>query len=168
VGCVHGLRQHDAWLCEQIFLRLARSFPKEEFDILDLVTKCAVVPKFELDGDLLAQHAAYLNAQKETQLARCGLTDRVSLMSNDKFAEALRSLGVEPETKTSPATGLQTYAFAKSDPFMIALSEHDDERVQALAAARIGHKSTLEQTRTEKLLRISKLQWPEGVYDGVV
>jgi hypothetical protein len=86
----------------------------------------------------------------------------MSLMSNDKFAEALRSLGVEPETKTSPATGLQTYAFAKSDPFMIALSEHEDERVQALAAARIGHKSTLEQTRTEKLLRISKLQWPEG------
>jgi DNA polymerase III epsilon subunit-like protein len=163
--------RHDAWLCEQVFLRLAPSFPKEEFDILDLVTKCAVVPKFELDSKLLAQHAAYLNAQKETQLARCGLTDRVSLMSNDKFAEALRSLGVEPETKTSPATGNQTYAFAKSDPFMIALSEHEDERVQALAAARIGHKSTLEQTRTEKLLRISKLPWyvagsPSGAHFG--
>jgi hypothetical protein len=60
----------------------------------------------------------------------------MSLMSNDKFAEALRSLGVEPETKTSPATGAQTYAFAKSDPFMIALDEHPDLRVQALAGAR--------------------------------
>jgi hypothetical protein len=152
--------KHDAWLCEQIFLRLARSFPRDEFDILDLVTKCAIVPTFELDSGLLAQHAAYLEAQKQALLARCGLTDRMALLSNDKFAEVLRLFGVEPETKTSPITGKQTYAFAKSDPFMISLLSHEDERVQALAAARVGHKSTLEQTRTEKLLRISRLQWP--------
>jgi hypothetical protein len=152
--------KHDAWLTEQIFLRLAPSFPKEEFRLVDMITRCASEPRFVLDQSLLAQHAAMLEGQKQALLARCGLTDRFSLMSNDKFAEALRALGVEPETKTSPATGLQTYAFAKSDPFMISLTEHDDARVQALAEARVGHKSTLEQTRTEKLLRISQLQWP--------
>jgi hypothetical protein len=45
---------------------------------------------------------------------------------------------------------------------MIALDEHPDHRVQALAAARVGHKSTIEQTRTARLLKISLLQWPDG------
>jgi hypothetical protein len=153
---------HDAWLCEQIFLKLAPQFPRDEFAIFDLVAKCAVVPRFTLNADLLAQHAAYIEAQKQGLLARCGLADRMSLMSNDKFAGALRTLGIEPPLKTSPATGQQTYAFAKSDPAMIELAEHPDERVQALVAARVGHKSTIEQTRTEKLLRIALLQWPDG------
>jgi hypothetical protein len=154
--------KHDAWLCEQIYLRLLPDFPREELEIFDLVTKCAVVPKFQLDADLLAQHAAMLEAQKQALLARCGLTDRLSLMSNEKFAEALRVLGVDPPMKTSPTTGELTYAFAKSDPDMIELSESDDVRVQALVAARIGHKSTIEQTRTDKLLRIAQLEWPNG------
>ncbi len=153
--------KHDAWLCEQIFLKLLPQFPKEELAIHDMVVKCAVVPKFKLDADLLAMHASYIEAQKQGLLARCGLADRMSLMSNEKFAEALRTLGIDPPMKTSPATGGMTYAFAKSDPQMIELAEHDDERVQALVAARVGHKSTIEQTRTEKLLRISRLEWPD-------
>jgi DNA polymerase III epsilon subunit-like protein len=152
---------HDAWLCEQIFLKLAAQFPKDEYAIHDMVVKCAVVPKFKLDADLLAMHASYIEAQKQGLLARCGLADRMSLMSNEKFAEALRTLGVEPPTKPSPATGLTTYAFAKSDPGMIELAEHENENVQALVAARVGHKSTIEQTRTEKLLRIAQLEWPD-------
>lgn len=153
---------HDAWLCERIFQMLAPRFPRDEFAIFDMVAKCAVVPKFKLDATLLAEHAQYIEAQKEGLLSRCGLADRMSLMSNDKFAEALRVLGVEPPLKTSPATRKQTYAFAKSDPAMIDLAEHPDERVQALVAARIGHKSTIEQTRTGKLLRIAQLTWPNG------
>jgi len=34
--------------------------------------------------------------------------------------------------------------------------EHDDERVQALVAARIGTKSTLEETRTERFIGIAE------------
>jgi hypothetical protein len=154
--------KHDAWLCEQIFLKLLPQFPKEELAIHDMVAKCAVVPKFKLDTELLAVHAAYIEAQKQGLLARCGMTDRMALMSNEKFAEALRTLGVEPPTKPSPATGLTSYAFAKSDPAMIELAEHENPDVQALVAARIGHKSTIEQTRTEKLLRIANLDWPDG------
>jgi hypothetical protein len=97
--------KHDAWLCEQIFLKLLPQFPKEELAIHDMVAKCAVVPKFKLDTELLAVHAAYIEAQKQGLLDRCGMTDRMALMSNEKFAEALRTLGVEPPTKPSPATG---------------------------------------------------------------
>jgi DNA polymerase len=77
-------------------------------------------------------------------------------MSNPKFAEVLRNLGVEPPMKISPATGKETYAFGKTDIGFKALLEHDDERVQAVVSARFGIKSTLEETRTESFIKISE------------
>jgi DNA polymerase len=76
-------------------------------------------------------------------------------MSNPKFAELLISLGVEPPMKESPANGKQTYAFAKSDEGFKELAQHPDERVQALVSARLGTKSTLEETRTQRFINIS-------------
>lgn len=149
--------KHDAYLCEQIFLRLAKVFPREEYAVMDMVIRCAVLPRFELDVDLLAQHKADIERQKEELLWRCGLSDRKDLMSNEKFAQALRALGIEPPMKSSPTTGLDTYAFAKSDPAMIDLADHPSPQVQALVAARVGHKSTLEETRTQRLLNIALL-----------
>jgi DNA polymerase len=46
-------------------------------------------------------------------------------------------------------------ALAKSDEGFKALLEHEDVRVQALCAARIGTKSTLEETRTQRFIDIS-------------
>ena len=69
-----------------------------------------------------------------------------------QFAEALRQLGVEPPTKISPTTGKETWAFAKTDEAFKALEDHPDEDVQALVAARLGLKSTIEETRTETLI----------------
>ena len=63
--------------------------------------------------------------------------------------------------KVSLATGLETFAFAKTDAEFIELEEHESPDVQALVAARIGHKSTLEETRTGRFLTISHLQWPQ-------
>jgi DNA polymerase I-like protein with 3'-5' exonuclease and polymerase domains len=57
--------------------------------------------------------------------------------------------------KESPANGKQTFAFAKNDEGFKALAEHPDERVQALVSARMGTKSTLEETRTQRFIDIS-------------
>jgi DNA polymerase I-like protein with 3'-5' exonuclease and polymerase domains len=76
------------------------------------------------------------------------------------MAELLTSLGVDPPTKISPATQQETYAFAKTDEEFKALLDHDDPLVQALVAARMGHKSTLEETRTERFINISRLHFP--------
>jgi DNA polymerase len=76
-------------------------------------------------------------------------------MSNNKFAQKLIELGVEPPMKVSPTTGKDTLALAKSDEGFKALAEHPDLRVQALVAARLGNKTTLEETRTERLLGIA-------------
>lgn len=66
----------------------------------------------------------------------------------------LRSLGVEPPTKISARTGKEAYAFAKSDEAFKALLEHESPDVQAVVAARLGVKTTLEETRTERFIRI--------------
>jgi DNA polymerase len=76
-------------------------------------------------------------------------------MSNDKFATVLRSFNVDPPLKLSPTTGREAYAFAKTDDGMKALLDHPDVRVQALVAARLGNKTTLEETRTERFIGMS-------------
>lgn len=74
------------------------------------------------------------------------------LRSDAKFADLLRRLGVEPPTKTSPTTGKQTYAFAKTDEALTALLEHADPVVVAAVQTRLSTKTSIEETRTETLL----------------
>lgn len=151
---------HDNVLCAEIYRRLIGThFPLQQLAWMDMVLRCAIEPAFCLDRGVLAQHLAEIRAKKEALLQQAGAT-KDSLMSNDSFAEKLRALGIDPPTKTSLTTGKQIYAFAKTDFAMLELAEHDDPDVQALIAARMGHKSTLEETRTERFIKISNLQWP--------
>jgi DNA polymerase len=67
----------------------------------------------------------------------------------------LEALGVPAPKKISPTTGKETLALAKNDEEFKALAEHPDVRVQALVAARLGTKSTLEETRTQRFIGIA-------------
>lgn len=147
----------DAALCAGIFDRLIPIFPCSEQKLMDLVLRCAVQPRFQMDQQMLAQHIVDLADSKQKLLDDSGMTID-QLMSADKFKAALEGLGVTVEYKVSP-TGRQVPAFAKTDAFMAELQEHPDPRVQALVAARLGHKSTLEETRSIKLLSVAKLPW---------
>ncbi|MGN0262702.1 MAG: DNA polymerase, partial [Eggerthellaceae bacterium] len=112
-------------------------------------------PVLELNADLLENHLHKIRSDKEALLMNVGHGERDAFMSNDKFAELLRAEGVEPPTKVSPTTGKTTYAFAKTDEGFKALLDHPNERVQALAAARLGLKSTIEETRTQAFLEVA-------------
>jgi hypothetical protein len=79
-----------------------------------------------------------------------------SLCPTRSLLRRLQVYNVEPPMKISPTTGKETWAFGKTDEDFKALLEHDDVRVQALVAARLGVKSTLEETRTERFIGISK------------
>lgn len=158
---------HDGWLCREIFKHCRVEFPAEEYLIMDMVLRCAVIPRFQLDQEMLASYAHDLETNKQTLLYRCGLMDKTDVMSNEKFAAALSRLGVEPPMKPSPANPeKETFAFAKSDPAMIDLAEHDDPAVQALVAARVGNKSTIEETRAKRLLAISQVTWRGNLGQG--
>jgi DNA polymerase len=81
--------------------------------------------------------------------------EETQLRSNPQFADLLKEFGVEPPMKVSPTTGKETYAFAKTDEEFRALLEHENDYVQALVAARLGVRSTIEETRTERFMAIA-------------
>lgn len=155
--------KNDADQCANIWEELVnnRKFPVRELLLMDKIIRCAIEPKFQLDQNVLALHLAEVRARKEALMARINFT-REDLLSNEKFATALTTLGVTPPRKISLTTGNETWAFSKTDPEFIELEEHPDPDVQALVAARLGLKTTLEETRTEKFLQLSRLQWPKG------
>jgi DNA polymerase len=145
---------NDVELTYKLFNKMARKFPKQELKIIDLTLRMFLEPILELDTQLLEGHLRDVQAKKERLLLDCA-ADRADLMSNQKFAELLRGFGVEPPMKISTTTGKEALAMAKSDEGFKALAEHPDYRVQALVAARLGTKSTLEETRTQRFMEIA-------------
>ena len=146
---------NDVELTYKLFTKLVKNFPKQELRVIDQTLRMFIDPVLELDGDMLQQHLIGIKQMKEDLLTSSGV-DKTELMSNEKFAALLRFFGVEPPMKESPATGKPAYAFAKSDEEFKALADHEDVRVQTLVAARLGTKSTLEETRTQRFIDISK------------
>lgn len=157
---------NDADLCAAIWDKLVvgGKYPFDQIAIMDMIIRCCVLPKFRLDRDALALHYQTVVQEKEMMLAKAqlaGASTKTMLNSNEQFAELLRGVGIDPPKKISPSTGLETYAFAKSDADFMDLLEHPDPRVQALVAARLGNKSTLAESRAQRLLAIADLEWPE-------
>jgi DNA polymerase I-like protein with 3'-5' exonuclease and polymerase domains len=147
---------NDVVLTRKLFYKLLPHIPKPELYIIDLLIRMYTDPVLELNEELLSSHLTAVRAKKEELLRRVQDADKDILMSNPKFAALLEKLGVEPPMKESPATGKQTYAFSKTDPAFKALQDHEDPRVQAVVAARLGVKSTLEETRTESLIGVAQ------------
>jgi hypothetical protein len=168
---------NDVELTYDIFMMYINAgFPKQELKLIDLTLRMFIEPVLELDPLQLSEH---LENVKESKLALLEtvrdnmLKDadpdyvhaiytegmegiKKLLMSNDKFALALQSLGIDPPTKISATTKKTAWAFAKTDEAFKALEEHEDERVQALVAARLGNKTTLEETRTERFIGMAR------------
>jgi DNA polymerase len=177
---LHSYAQYcrkDVELTYLIFNKMmAAGFPKMELKLIDLTLSMFIHPVLQLDTKSLEMHLADTAAQKTNHLVNAlqsighkelavkhilgdeetKATVRKTLMSNPQFAEMLKGLGVEPPLKISMTTGKETWAFAKTDEGFKALLEHPDTRVQALCAARLGTKSTLEETRTQRFIDISK------------
>lgn len=177
--------KNDVELTHTIFHKMmAAGFPPIELKLIDLTLKMYVEPVLRLDDRALELHLEDTAAQKQGHLVnalsaigrkdlalqqilgdeetRAGI--RKELMSNPKFAAILEALVDEQGQRVVPsipmkismATGKETYAFAKSDEPFKALLQHEDVRVQALCAARLGTKSTLEETRTQRFINIGQ------------
>jgi hypothetical protein len=145
--------KNDVKLTWDLFGLMSVGFPKVELRLIDLTVRMFTEPVLQLDKEMLEVHLVKEKRRKEDLLDSF---DKDTLMSNPQFADLLTSLGVTPPMKKSPATGRQTYAFSKTDEGFKALLEHEDTRVQAVVAARLGTKSTIEETRTERFIGIAK------------
>lgn len=139
------------------FKIMAPHYPMSERRVMDKVLRCAVVPRFRVNVPMLEQHLDEVRKEKETLLAASGV-EKADINSTVRFAKVLRDIGVEVKFKKS-GTGKDIPALAKTDEFMAELQDHPDPQVQALAAARLGLKSTIEETRCERLLNIARLDW---------
>lgn len=136
-------------------LRFHFRFPDAELMLIDRTLRMFTEPCLYLNAQVLAVHQAALQEKQERLLAAVQ-AEPETLRSNDKFAAALVQLGVEPPRKVSKTTGKETWAFAKSDQEFTDLLEHPNPTVQALVSARLGVKSTIEQSRTERFLQIAQ------------
>lgn len=145
---------NDVALTYDIFKKMSDGFPMVEYKLIYLTIRMFTEPSLELDKRLLEIHLTGIKADKDRLLESVNL-DREFIMSNDKFAELLKEHGVNPPRKISPTTGKETWAFAKTDEEFKALAEHPNAMVQALVAARLGTKSTLEETRTQRFIDIA-------------
>jgi DNA polymerase len=146
---------NDVQLTYDLFRKISVGFAPLEARLIDKTIRMFTEPVLRLDTDALKAHLTDVQTRKARLLDKA-LVDKDQIMSNPKLAAILQHLNVMPPMKVSPATGKETYAFAKSDEEFKALLEHDNPIVQAIVAARLGVKSTLEETRTERFINIGE------------
>lgn len=149
-----GYCVNDVELTYKLFQAMLPSVNKVELKLIDITIRMYTNPMLKLDREVLDLHLIDVREQKDKLLEECGIV-KEDLMSNNKLAVVLESLGVEVPMKLN-SKGAQAFAFAKTDEGFKALAEHDDLRVQAIIAARLGTKSTLEETRTERFIAIAE------------
>lgn len=145
--------KNDVRLTWDLFNCMSQDFPPTELRLIDLTIRMFTDPVLQLNVDMLERHLIWEQQRKANILAKYNKDD---LMSNPKFADLLRAWGVEPPMKISVTTGKETYAFSKTDEAFKELLGHESLEVQALVAARLGTKSTIEQSRTERFIGIAR------------
>lgn len=171
---------NDTVLCRDIFKRLmSMGFPKPELQLIDETIRMYTEPMLVLDKDILVQHLRQVKTETQDALKTVithaaknnpkvanmiiaermkgnkGKSVREMLNSNPFFAALLIEAGIEPPLKTSPTTGKETFAFAKTDKAFTELQEHEIPAVRALACARLKTKSTIEETRTQRFIEMA-------------
>ena len=146
---------NDVEVTYKLFHALMPHFNTQELSLIDITIKMATNPTLTIDLPMLESYLHEVRTKKEDLLSRV-VADKKELMSNPKFAALLVQYGVEPPMKVSPTTGKLTYAFAKTDDGLKDLLEHENPDVQVLVATRLGVKSTIEETRTERFIGIAK------------
>jgi DNA polymerase len=145
----------DVELTYKLMLCMINEFARHELEMNDRVIRMFTEPSLVLDDALLGQYVQEIRAEKTSLMLQAGV-QQTDLMSNDKFAQALIDLGVDPPKKMSPRTGKLTFAFAKTDFGMQALQEHPDERVQILVEARLKNKTTIAERSAERLIEMNQ------------
>lgn len=168
----------DTALAGMLWQVMSPQFPKSELLLASTFTKMWAEPRMVLDGPLLAAMGVEMAERKAALLSKVAdilgvgttmpfdermMHTQKLLRSDAKFAELLTQFDVEIPMKRSPkkrdaeGKAMEVYAFAKTDEGMTNLLEYDEQdeetnaAVQALAAARLGTKSTQAEGRVHRL-----------------
>jgi DNA polymerase I-like protein with 3'-5' exonuclease and polymerase domains len=147
--------KNDVRLTYLLFQILKAYSTPQEMYVIDMLLRMYTDPVLGLNERVLTDHLARVRAAKIKLMSQIdSQVDRAMLRSDPQFAAILESFGVEPPTKINKK-GVEKFAFANTDEEFKALAEHPDGRVQCLVAARLGVKTTIEESRTEAFLGIA-------------
>jgi len=147
-GCLR-----DCELTYQIFERmLQQGFPPPELKVIDLTVRMFTEPALVGDTELFEKVRDEEWLKKNQTLYDLGIGEK-DLASADKFAAILEAEGVEVAYKPGKLGPIP--AIAKTDPFMQELLNHENERIAALAQARLDVRSTIHETRSGRLCDMS-------------
>lgn len=141
---------NDTILCRDMCRIMMPSIPSLDLRLIDMTVRMFTEPKFVGNIPMLEQAVIDEGVRKDALLVTANI-DKAIVMSNMKFALALTALYVAPPRKLNPK-GELAWAFAKSDEAFTNLQHHDDPSVQALVMARLGVKSTIAETRAQRML----------------
>lgn len=145
--------KHDVDLTYSIFTKILPSVPPEELRVIDATIRMFTEPVLELDKPRMEAYLKQTRDGKIAALDSLGIT-KAELQSSAKFAARIETLGVAVPTKQT-LKGNTVFAIAKTDEGMKQLLESENETVVALAAARLDFKSTIGETRAERLLSMA-------------
>lgn len=167
--CMYG--NHDTELCRDIFRILIEYWAMSPLLWMDYCARMFVDPRLVLDRKLLGDALVELDERKNLVLdeswktlskskAFINLKTFESIFSSGaKFASLLEQLGVKVPYKesTSIKTGKvnRTPCVAKTDPFIVELSDTDDPFISCALHTREMLNSSIEKSRLEKLLDIA-------------
>lgn len=159
---VEAMREYnklDTEICCGLWLALLEepTTTKRELLTIDATIRMLVEPQLECDTQMLEKGMEMEHKRKEKLLedlaATLGTGDedlKKTLASTAKFKKLMKELGVDIPMKTSPTTGKEIPALAKTDQGLTDLLEHPDERVSTAAAVRLDVRSTILQTRMQR------------------
>lgn len=143
----------DTW---KIFLKLLEFFPVDEIRLISETVGLYAKPRLLLDQKMV--EGLVLSEVKRKQDRVDALKTTVGdLQSNDRFAELLEALGVDPPMKLSEKQSekageeVWVYAFSKQDQAFKDLLEHENDAVRSLVEARLDVKSTMVESRARRL-----------------
>lgn len=152
---------HDSIQTEKIFRLMLPHVPKNELVLIDRTVRMFTEPHAEGDLDALRKVCNDEVNKKEQMLHELRITAK-DLQSAPTFQKLLEAEGITVEYKYSKTVDKNTGefkttpAFAKTDEFMGNLLDDDNPRVRGLAEARLGVKSTLNETRSGRILRMTE------------
>ena len=191
----------DAGQCYQNAQAMLPYMTPDALRFMSITARMATEPSFVLDEDLLLEYLSDLDAAADK--ARQELMSMFSFKTNadmlaalrsaDKFADMLRSLGVEPPLKESAAKTktkreklqlaaaagrpgaaeelenmqpVMTYAFSKTDVDFVLMQDHPDPRVALLVRTRLQLNSSIDRSRAETLLKFARMHKPLPIMLG--
>lgn len=162
----YAIQDNDlAWA---IFQEMRQSYPDDELGLIDITVRAFTDPVLKVDipraktefkreieaKRLLLVKAAELLCVSELNEAKTVLS------SAEKYAALLETFGVDVPLKWSEKQKKHIPALAKSDLDFQELEDHPDPNVQALYHARLAIKSTLIETRAQRLINHAKPKLP--------